>query len=154
MWCTALQVAEPHIGADATPMWSHLVALAVLPFPPPRLATTDATISGACADKPNEKCKKNNCENYKPKKEKNCQKTCGLCEGLPPSAPPPTPSPPSPPPRVNCGDLSDGKKCKIKIKKCNKNQKSLKKCKKTCDQDAGKKQPPCRKTCCTLGFTV
>ena len=87
MWCTALQVAEPHIGADATPMWSHLVALAVLPFPPPRLATTDATISGACADKPNEKCKKNNCENYKPKKEKNCQKTRGLCEGLPPSAP-------------------------------------------------------------------
>ena len=109
----------------------------------------------ACADKPNEKCSKNKCENYKPKKKNNCKKTCGLCEGLPPSAPPPTPSPSLPPPRVNCGDLSNGKKCKeIKIKKCNKNPKSLKKCKRMCNEDAGKTRPLCQKTCCTLGFTV
>ena len=53
---------------------------------------------------------------------------------------------------LSVGNL--GNKCTIKIKKCNKNPKSLKKCKKTCNQDAGKTQPLCQKTCCTLGFTV
>ena len=71
------------------------------------------------------------------------------------AAPLATPSPSLPPPRVNCGDLSNGKKCKkIKIKKCNKNPKSLKKCKRMCNQDAGKTRPLCQKPCCTLGFTV
>ena len=62
--------------------------------------------------------------------------------------------PPPPPPKDDCDGFVDNKKCKIKIKKCNKNPKSLKKCKKQCNQDAGKTQPLCRKTCCTLGFTV
>jgi hypothetical protein len=30
----------------------------------------------------------------------------------------------------------------------------LKKCKRMCNEDAGKTRPLCQKTCCTLGFTV
>ena len=56
------------------------------------------------------------------------------------------------PPKANCSGLSDDKKCKIKIKKCEeKPPKSMDKCKKDC---AKKKAPLCQKTCCELGLPV
>ena len=92
---------------------------------------------------------------YKPAMRQKCTRTCDMCEPLSPS-PPPSPPPSAPPsaPEVNCSGLSDVKKCKIKINKCEKNTKNMKKCKKKCIQDRKKKKPLCQNTCCKLGFTV
>ena len=87
-------------------------------------------------------CLPEKCKKYKPGKLEKCKKTCGLCEPLPPSPPGP--------PDDNCADLVDGKKCKIKKKKCNKNPpKTTNKCMKKCEKDRKKKQR-CEKTCCEL----
>ena len=118
------------------------------PPPPPSPSPSPQPSSPPCVD--TTKCKKNKCKNYNAAKLKQCKKTCGLCEPLPPSAPP---SPPPPPalPEVDCSDLKDKKKCKIKMKKC-KTKKQLIKCGKKCKKD--KKKPKCQKTCCELGFPV
>ena len=118
------------------------------PSPPP--PSPPPPSPSECADKPNEKCKKKKCKNYKRAKKQKCKTTCGLCEPLPPSAPP---SPLLP--EVNCRGLSDDEKCKIKKKKCEKKPpKSMKKCKKECKKDAKKNPPLCQTTCCNLGFPI
>eukprot|EP00964_Phaeocystis_antarctica_P025178 scaffold14127_cov64-Phaeocystis_antarctica.AAC.4 len=80
-----------------------------------------------------------------------CKKTCELCKPLPESLPPSAPPLPSLP-EDNCGGLKD-KACKIKIKKCQKKPKFMKKCEKKCEKDRKKKKKKrCQKTCCKLGF--
>ena len=50
-------------------------------------------------DDDSDKCKNLKCDIYSPDaRKKQCKKTCGLCEALPPTSPPSPPSPPPPPP--------------------------------------------------------
>ena len=152
---TALSAAVGVTVEGATdPVVSHVVVIA--PSPPPRPSSPPPS-PPACTDKAGEVCKNKKCEKYKPKKKRNCKKTCDLCEPLPPPPPPPTlrPPRPPPPPETDCAGLADKKKCKIAkiVQKCKaKPPKSMKKCKKHCNGDAKKKPPRCEKTCCELGF--
>ena len=74
-----------------------------------------------------------------------------------PSPPPPSPSPPPspPPPDDKCAGNADKTKCKIEKTKCDRNAKTMKKCKKQCKKQCKKdkkKKKLCQKTCCELGF--
>ena len=121
------------------------------PPPSPPSPSPPSPSSPLCADTQN-KCKEEKCNTtYSDTKKKQCKKTCGLCEALPPSAPP-SPPPPSPPqPEDECGGLNDHQtKCQIQsCEKVNgKCKKQCKKCKKQCGKKKLKKK--CEKTCCEV----
>ena len=89
-----------------------IVVLAELPPPSPSLPPSPSPPSPSppppspsppplCVDADNN-CKKRKCQKYDDEKNKRCKKTCGSCEGQPPSAPPPPPVAPAPP--VLCED--------------------------------------------------
>ena len=73
-----------------------------------------------------------------------------MCDPLPPPPPPPLPPPP---PDTKCAGKADKKECKINRTNCNRNAKSMTRCKKLCKKDK-KKKKLCQKTCCELGFAV
>ena len=54
---------------------------------------------------------------------------------------------------TKCAGKADKKKCKINKTNCNRNARSMTKCKKQCKKDK-KKKKLCQKTCCELGFAV
>ena len=56
-----------------------------------------------------------------------------------------------PPPDDKCAGNADKTRCKIEKTKCDRNAKTMKKCKKQCKKD-NKKKKLCEKTCCELGF--
>ena len=88
-----------------------------------------------CADTA-KSCKKKKCKQYTAEKKQECQTTCDV-----------------PPPEDKCDCFKDTEKngvSKCKIKNCEKNPKSARKCKKKCQKYRKKKKPLCQKTCCTF----
>jgi hypothetical protein len=105
------------------------------PPPPPSSPPPCVDTIKNCKKKQSVKCKK---------QPQECKKTCGLCDPQPPSAPPP---------KINCRGLTNARKCKIKMPKCNKKPANMNKCKNNCKKDR-KKKKLCQETCCELGFPV